>query len=377
MSGSIHLRKDTGWWFVLWYDPSIRKGVRIVKYKGERMYSEKIAQKLLSIMQSDVENGTFRLEKYTDKGWTDTVPYLKKWLEAVSPTLSPATIKDYTNSIDNHLIPFFTKHQVQLHEIQSDTLIDLLNSIDRDGKGKLNVMYCLRACLDFAWRAKRIQAIPPFPKRKLYNIQTPPIIWIKEDRQMSIINAIPETHRPIFLWLKYHVRRPAEACALHKVDFDPVNMAFIVRRSISARKLVDRTKTGMVHIIPCHSEFRDLAIRCLQSEGPFFFVNPLARRDGKRYTNESLNIIWKKACKDTNEDIDLYSGLKHSTISQFLNEKDMSLQDVQMVTDHARLDSLKPYAKTELARKRELMEKPKVVYISDISQGQKMGENNE
>ena len=52
----------------------------------------------------------------------------------------------------------------------------------------------------------------------------------------------------------------------------------------------------------------------------------------------------------------MYSGLKHSSISQMLNEKGMPVSDVQVVSDHARLESLKPYAKSTLARKRELME---------------------
>ncbi|MBT4200554.1 hypothetical protein, partial [Desulfobacula sp.] len=77
---------------------------------------------------------------------------------------------------------------------------------------------------------------------------------------------------------------------------------------------------------------------------------------GKRYTNESLNTIWKDACKKAGENIDMYSGLKHSSCSQFINEQGMALSDLQTITDHARLDSVNKYAKTEVARKRELME---------------------
>jgi hypothetical protein len=35
--------------------------------------------------------------------------------------------------------------------------------------------------------------------------------------------------------------------------------------------------------------------------------------DGKRYTLESLNRLWRHACKETGESIDMYSGLKHSS----------------------------------------------------------------
>jgi succinylglutamate desuccinylase len=84
---------------------------------------------------------------------------------------------------------------------------------------------------------------------------------------------------------------------------------------------VDSTKTNVEHVIPCHPKFEQIALKHIKRQGKFFFTNPLARREGKRYTNESLNRIWKKACKKVGEDIDLYSGLKHSSCSQYINEK--------------------------------------------------------
>ncbi len=51
-----------------------------------------------------MENGVFLLEKFT-KMECDVIPYLRDWLEAVKDTLSPATYKDYKNSIEKHLVP--------------------------------------------------------------------------------------------------------------------------------------------------------------------------------------------------------------------------------------------------------------------------------
>jgi len=31
-------------------------------------------------MQAGVENGTFILERYTRKGWTDVIPFINEWL---------------------------------------------------------------------------------------------------------------------------------------------------------------------------------------------------------------------------------------------------------------------------------------------------------
>lgn len=118
---------------------------------------------------------------------------------------------DYGNSIKNHLTPYFTLNPLQLHEIQYDVLRNLLKSINREGKGKQNVMYCLHACLTYAWKSKRINQLPPFPEKRLYHIKEKVIKWLPEERQLKILSLIPEEHQPIFYWLKYHLRRPCEA----------------------------------------------------------------------------------------------------------------------------------------------------------------------
>jgi len=197
----------------------------------------------------------------------------------------------------------------------------------------------------------------------------PTITWLSEERQMAIINAIPEIHRPIFLWLKYHLRRPSEACALRWEDYDEINSVFIIRRSVSAREIIDSTKKGVEHYIPCHTEFRTLLKNHRRNIGSFIFTNPKARKLGGRYTNESLNNIWRKACKLVGESIDLYSGLKHSSCSQYINEKGLSLSELQIITDHKRLDSVMKYAKVEVARKRALMERGKIIPMRKVVDG--------
>ena len=70
--------------------------------------------------------------------------------------------------------------------------------------------------------------------------------------------------------------------------------------------------------------------------------------------------------KRAGEDIDLYSGLKHSSCSQFVNEKGLSESELQMITDHARLESVRRYAKTEVKRKKELLEKKCITEVDFI-----------
>lgn len=323
MKGKIGYADHVKRYYVSWYHPLHSKTYKVYHYKGEPLYDRRMAEKLLACMQADVEKGVFRIEQYI-KTPSSVVSYLKEWIEIVKPTISPATYKDYKNSIENHLIPFFQVNPVQLHEIQHDTLMSLLNSIKREGKGKLNVMYCLHACLDFAWRSARIPTVPPFPKKKVYNIIETPFVWLPEDRQQRVIEAIPTEHQPIFWFLKYHVRRPAEAMALHKVDFD--GEIFVIHRSFSSKQLTDRTKTGEVHITPIVEEFRPyLEIekekqRLLSLVSPYFFINPMGKMIGNHYTHTVLSKLWNDARAKTGESIRLYAGTKHSTCSQMVNE---------------------------------------------------------
>ena len=123
MKGVIRFRKDRGYYYVDWWDERAGKQRKISRYKGEVCYSKKMAKKLLAVMQSRVEDGIFRIEEFMGQQPTNVIPYLDMWLKDISPTLKPATIKDYKNSIKNHLVPYFKKHPIQLNEIRHDTLI--------------------------------------------------------------------------------------------------------------------------------------------------------------------------------------------------------------------------------------------------------------
>lgn len=86
-------------------------------------------------------------------------------------------------------------------------------------------------------------------------------------------------------------------------------------------------------------------------------MNLTARKKGKNYQPQALNRIWTKACKKANEEIPLYAGTKHSSCSQYINERGLSESELQVITDHARIESVRNYARTEIKRKKELMMK--------------------
>jgi integrase len=381
MAGSIGVlpanKKKPQRWYVNWYWEG--KSYKLYYYLGIELTSRALAQKLLDGMQGDVEKGVFRFEKWSRRE-NDIVPYLESWLQTIKSTLSPATYKDYNNSIRKHLAPFFNARSLSLHEIQLDTLMQLMNEIKREGKGKMNVLMCLHACLVYAWRANRIPAVPPFPVKKQYNIVEPVIQWLPSDRQEKVIRAIPTAHQPIFWWLKYHLRRPSEACALLKEDFD--GATFMVQRGFSAKEAIDRTKTGEIHPTPAVSSFLpyiDIERDKQRKHGivsPYFFVHPSGRQKGKHYTLVTLEKIWDRAAAQVGESIRLYAGLKHSTASQMKNEWGYTDDQIQEAGNWSRKESVKKYAKTEVAARRNLLEGPKVVRLENLRESAGTSEDN-
>jgi hypothetical protein len=114
-------------------------------------------------------------------------------------------------------------------------------------------------------------------------------------------------HQPIFWWLKFGLRRPCEAMALHKVDLD--GEVFVVHRSFSSRQLTDGTKTGEIHYVPLVEELRPYVEvekekqRSQSIMSPFFFVNPGGKTVGMPYTHKVLSDLWKAVLKKTGESI--------------------------------------------------------------------------
>jgi len=383
MKGSIVYDADRGAWCISW--PMDGKRYKVRRYKQNAMpvtaYGQDglpdrrrcrgfaMATKLLSLMQARWEQHiegkcAFSIEEFTGARWSDVCEFYRLWMaEVIEPNRRPATIHSYWSYFRNWIEPFFVAHPAMLHEIKLDTLNRLLNTLKLEPKGKLNVIMAVRSMLEYAWRTERIPSVPPFPKREQYGIVQRVPEWLSLSDRDKVMAQIPTEHKPIFEWLSLHYRRPGEACALHKADYDQINNAFWIRRALSKRQIVESTKTHAIHFVPCDSSFTATARRLINqdADSPYMFVNVRSRHKDKggRYTLEALRNVWYLACKQAGvRRIWPYRGTKHTSCTAFI-EDGGTLDELQMLTGHARRDSLKHYAEVTLARKRQLMERNK------------------
>lgn len=384
MSGSIHFQKDRGRYAInFWFQG---KAHRITRYKGEFMYDRRIAEKCLALIQGRYEQykqglSDFRIEEFTGHGWSDTLEFFREWMnDVIEPGRKPNTIKGYWSYYRNWIEPFFRQYPVMLHEIQLDTLIKLKNYINLEPKGKYNIMNCMHRLMVYAWRTKKISSVPPFPEKGEYSLKKPEIKFLTPEQQDRVFNDIPEDVKPIFEFLRYHYRRPSEACALQWGDYDEINNAFTIRRSFSARELTESTKTNAIHYIPCADEFFPVLMELKQRndinrQSDFIFQNPRGRTEDKHFEGVVLERIWNKAVKKAGAPhVTLYQGTKHTACVKFINEDGGSVDELQALTDHARRDSLNHYTFVGLERKKQLMRRGKVIDLEDHKTRPKLGQ---
>jgi hypothetical protein len=137
--------------------------------------------------------------------------------------------------------------------------------------------------------------------------------------------------------------------------------------------VVDRTKTGDIHTIPCHEDFKPYMKIKYNQFSPYFFNCAESKRlkdKSNRYTDKIYGRIWREACEKAGETIRPYHGTKTTRASQMYNEEGMSRSDLQVAGDWARYESTEPYAEASLAKKREIIQR-KFIPITGKTRGTK------
>ncbi len=382
MKGSIQYHAR-GYWVIDWYhngkhekfyNDFLHGGGKFYRRhdKKEKCFGYEMASRCLNQMRTDWEAYTrgersFDLNKYRGR-FTDVIPYLETWLKTKEGKIMPGTLKPYTIAVNKHLIPFFERHPVQLHETQKDTIDLLVSELTCAPKTKKNIVNVLHACLMDANVSNRIPKMPGFPKKGDYQIKKKPIMWITRAEQDSIFKHIPKEHLAIFMFLRLSWRREGEAIALFKADYDKRVDAIVIHRGISDRKVVEKTKDGEIHVWPVEEDFRPfleeaLSIRPLS---PYMFTCKTSRLEGKRYSREILMKIWRDACGKANVKIDIHRGLRTSGASSYINECGGTIEEAQERGQWSNRETLKNfYGRYDIERLRALQKKGKVISLQE------------
>lgn len=359
MGGSVHYDKTGNRWFISIYWEKKRYKFYRNPETFDSFDSKKLAAKWLGVLQGEVTRGEFNPRAWQPDSPLSVKEYVKEWLGLLSFSvgdqqgqIKPNTIKDYRNSCQNHIVPFFGNKDIR--RIRHSDLVKFQAKIPRSPKGKYNVLSCLRTMLRYAWKNEDIPRVPPFPK---LSYSLPEIQYLEFEDQNKIIENIPKQYRPIFYFMQEYGVRPGEARALM---WDCIgDGVIIIKRAFAENELMNTTKTGEGRTFEITPFMKDILNEMPRTLSQFVFV----REDGKPFEKRQPAKIFHAAREKAGLPyIKLNNAFRHSLGCQLLDQgEDMDLVREQL--GHSKIEMTRRYAKRKPARLTNALNKRRGVVV--------------
>jgi len=331
--------------------------IRIYSHKSGRVLdSYEIALETIEHVRYEIRNHAFDPSKYVK---TALKYYLfenvmKKWL-AVKEAAKIVTIYKY-KQFDRDFFLFFSTMDVR--EIRTSHVQEFYMQLPArlSNKTKKHIMAALHNFFGWIRQMEYIDKLPIFP---VVPEDQPDWKWVDVDIQSTILLAIPERDRFLFLFLALHGCRPSEARALKVKDLDFSQKSIAIRRTFSGRSsniLMEHTKTKKMRLIPSNPEMFSILKEICKDKLPeaFVFVNP---RTGKPYAKSTFQELWHDACEKAGVKIKPYEGLRHSFASQRVS-RGVDIYLISKVLGHSDIRTTQRYAHTNLDALKDIMSVP-------------------
>jgi len=184
--------------------------------------------------------------------------------------------------------------------------------------------------------------VPDMPEFEEIKTVEPETKSIAREDQNKIIEKIPHVHRPVFEFMQDNGIRPAETRAIkHDAvlwDLEAIH----IFRSFSEDYLREITKTKNQWYIYMSEKTREIVRKQPRSTQVDFLFWWNDRGKHKPYTEHMLRNIWNAARKEAGVDVICYDGIRHSFITQAL-EDGWQEDDVQAQVGHRCKATIRKY----------------------------------
>ncbi len=230
---------------------------------------------------------------------------IKAWLEKKDKDrknhkIAPSTYGNYATYVKVHFPVLFP---LDTTRIKAGDLQDFYDNLQGKPKQKKNIMDALRNFFRWMLDREEVKRIPKWPEMD-------PVIerecWtLTYEEQQEILAKIPAEHRDIIEFLMETGLRPAEGCALMKVDIKMSERKGLIRHNYSEAELTERPKQKKEYWIVFSDRAWELVKKNIGNPTSFVFWNAPYRRG---YKYKVLNNAWKK----TGASVELYEATRHS-----------------------------------------------------------------
>lgn len=340
MKGSYHWHEPAGRFYVSVYNQG--KRYRIWKYNGEPIWHEKTALKLVNKIRAEKDDKTFDIRSYLPDSPLNIGAYSELWLKSTPSCQN-------TKRVHRSAIKKAIEHlgDIDIRNITHSKLAIMQNTLTGSVKWKNSVLIALKAMLNFARKDGAIKIMPPFPN--LEQCQQSDVQYLTYEEQQKVIEAIPEHHRPVFLFGMEYGLRIGEIRALKKDCIEDGHV--VIKRSFSQCELRETTKTYRIRRLPLTLKAMEILKSNRQSFSEYLFTF-----DGKRpYYERKMREIWTAACEVAGIKINQKNAIRHSLGCQLL-DNGVDLEMVRDIYGHTSTTMTRKYVKRSSNRMLEALE---------------------
>ncbi|MBI5406303.1 MAG: site-specific integrase [Nitrospirae bacterium] len=301
------------------------------------------AHRLLENIRSEMDRKVFDPKDYLPerKTFYSFQSRIQEWFKEKETRvkkgdLAPSYVKELRRYIDKFYTPFFKESDIR--EIRTGDVESFYQILPAQLALKTvkNIMGALQNFFFEMSRKEYIRRCPQFPK---IVPPEPDWRWIDEKTQNALIEAIPDQHRPIFIFMARQAVRPGEARALQWEDIDFEREVVTIRRTFSLDKMRNFTKTKRIRYLPLHP-------RVLEHLKKIRGISGFVFRNGDRpYSTSTLFYHWKEAKgkMGITGRLRLYDGTRHSVASQAVN-RGVDLNLIGKALGHTKTEMTRRYA---------------------------------
>lgn len=356
-----HLTSPDRYFIDIWKD-----GRRYKLYSdtdGRVLNNYELTKRVLTEIRQRIDKHRFDPKDYIVRNYQKLQfdAYVLDWLAHCKDLqerneISPATMENRNRITGKYIIPFFQKKKMDIRDIRAGDIEDFRLSLPKDLElsSQAMILGILHTIFASAKKRKEIKEIPDFPDLKPEETKT---IWMGEDEQETILQCIPEKHRPIFLFMMRQGVRPGEARALRFEDIDWKNRTVTICRTFSNNKCQEKTKTRKIRVLPLDDEVYDM-LKAFGTIQGFVFTY-----DGKPYSERTrLNKVWKAAVDTAGlKHVKMYAGTRHSFASQAVN-RGVPLNLIGDFLGHTNTKTTRRYAHLDVSGLKIVLDRgPKIV----------------
>lgn len=293
---------------------------------GKRLTSISAAHSTMEYIDGLVSNNKFDPSEFMIKEANNMLIFEnfinKKYLpiyenKLLKDEISRGTLKAKKQYLDNHLMPFFKK--MNINTIKSPAIAEFMSQSKASLSFQRDILGELKAILNYARTLEMIDVVPVFPKFKKSKLKDAELFLTFEEQQKVIDHIDDEQYKRMIQLLCFTGMRPCEVRALRWSDWDFKQKILWIRRHITlgSYELSGRKSNEDIHSIPITDEMvkfiEGMPIPIQKDELMFKGkVNDIV-------SEHCLSRAWAKAIKLSKvKYVDLYRGSKSSRLSQLL-----------------------------------------------------------